>query len=77
MSGVSGASFATYTAYLADISDEKNVHVILGLFDVASALGFILGSFIGIFLGQFGPRTPFYLVTGFSLINSIFLGYGS
>lgn len=49
MSGVSGASFATYTAYLADISDEKNVHVILGLFDVASALGFILGSFIGIF----------------------------
>ncbi|WP_404978357.1 MFS transporter [Bartonella sp. MM73XJBT.G] len=49
LSGISGASFATYTAYLTDISDEKNVHVILGLLGVASSLGFILGSFIGVF----------------------------
>ncbi|CAK01965.1 tetracycline resistance protein [Bartonella tribocorum] len=51
LSGISGASFATCTAYLADISDEKNRTRNFGLLEVASALGFILGSFIGGFLG--------------------------
>ncbi|WP_375619667.1 MULTISPECIES: MFS transporter [unclassified Bartonella] len=72
LSGMSGASFATCTAYLADISDDKTRTRNFGLLGVASALGFILGSFIGGFLGQFGPRIPFYFAAGFSLINFIF-----
>ncbi len=72
LSGVSSASFATCTAYLADISDEKTRTRNFGLLGIASGLGFILGSFIGGFLGQFGPRVPFYFAAGFSLINFIF-----
>lgn len=72
LSRISGASFAIFTAYLADISDDKTRPHNFGLLGVASALGFILGSFIGGFLGQFGPRIPFYFASGFSLINFIF-----
>ncbi len=72
MSGICGASFATCIAYLADLSDDKTRTRNFGLLGVASALGFILGSFIGGFLGQFGLHVPFYFATGFSLINFIF-----
>ncbi len=72
LSGVSGASFAICTAYLADISDDKTRTRNFGLLGIASALGFILGSFIGGFLGQFSPRIPFYFAAIFSLINFIF-----
>ncbi|ETS13319.1 hypothetical protein Q648_00230 [Bartonella quintana JK 12] len=72
LSGISGASFATRMAYIADISDDKTRTRNFGLLGIASGLGFILGSFIGGFLGQFGSRVPFYFATGFSLINFIF-----
>ncbi|WP_034989078.1 tetracycline resistance MFS efflux pump [Bartonella senegalensis] len=72
LSGMSGASFATCTAYLADISDDKTRTRNFGLLGIASGLGFILGSFLGGFLGQLGPRVPFYFAAGFSLINFIF-----
>ncbi|WP_455478155.1 MFS transporter [Bartonella sp. B10] len=72
LSGISGASFATCTACLADISDDKTRTRNFGLLGIAFGLGFIFGSFIGGFLGQFGPRVPFYFAAAFSLINFIF-----
>ncbi|WP_442864048.1 MFS transporter [Bartonella sp. 220B] len=72
LSGMSSASFAICTAYLADISDEKTRTRNFGLLGISSGLGFILGSFIGGFLGQLGPRIPFYFAAGFSLMNFIF-----
>ncbi|EJF94549.1 tetracycline resistance MFS efflux pump [Bartonella taylorii] len=73
LSGVSGAGLAVCMAYIADISDDKTRTRNFGLLGIASGLGFILGSFIGGFLGQFGPRTPFYFSAGFSLIIFIFV----
>ncbi|EJF77237.1 multidrug resistance protein [Bartonella sp. DB5-6] len=70
--GMSGASFAICTAYVADISDDKTRTRNFGLLGIASGLGFILGSFIGGFLGQFGLRIPFYFAACFSFINFIF-----
>ncbi|ALE03599.1 MFS transporter [Bartonella ancashensis] len=72
LSGISGASFAVCSAYLADISDEKTRTRNFGLIGMAFGLGFVLGSLIGGFLGQFGPRVPFYCAAGFSSINFIF-----
>nr|WP_051039117.1 TCR/Tet family MFS transporter [Bartonella australis] len=72
LSGVSGASFATCSAYLADISDDKTRTRNFALIGVAFGVGFTLGSFIGGFLGQFGPRVPFYFAASFSFINFIF-----
>lgn len=70
--GVSGVSFATCMAYLADISNDKTRTRNFGLLGISSGLGFILGSFLGGFLGQFGLRVPFYFAAVFSLINFIF-----
>ncbi|KEG19245.1 tetracycline resistance MFS efflux pump [Bartonella bacilliformis] len=72
LSGISGASFAVCSAYLADISDDRTRTRNFGLIGMAFGLGFILGSLIGGFLGQFGPRIPFYFAAGFSFINFIF-----
>ncbi|MCZ2204086.1 MFS transporter [Bartonella sp. A05] len=72
LSGVSGASFSTCSAYLADISDDKTRTRNFGLIGLAFGLGFILGSFIGGILGHFGPRVPFYFAAGFSFINFVF-----
>ncbi|WP_208431955.1 MFS transporter, partial [Bartonella bovis] len=72
LSGVSGVSFVTCTAYLADISDDRTRTRNFALLGLASGLGFILGSFIGGLLGQLGPRIPFYFATGFSFFNFIF-----
>ncbi|WP_246464861.1 MFS transporter [Bartonella phoceensis] len=72
LSGVSGVSFATCMAYLADMSNDKIRTRNFGLLGIASGLGFILGLFLGGFLGQFGSRVPFYFAVGFSLINFSF-----
>ncbi|WP_345096715.1 MFS transporter [Bartonella acomydis] len=72
LSGAIGISFETCAAYLADISDDKTRTRNFGLLGIASGLGFILGSLLGGFLGQFGPRVPFYFAVGFSVINFIF-----
>lgn len=71
LSGVSGASFATCSAYLADISDDKTRTRNFGLIGIAFGFGFILGSLIGGILGQFGPRIPFYFAAGCSFVNFI------
>ncbi|EJF86289.1 hypothetical protein MCW_00185 [Cardidatus Bartonella washoeensis 085-0475] len=54
LSGISSANFAICMAYLSDISDDRTRTRNFGLLGIASGLGFILGSFIGGFLGQFG-----------------------
>ncbi|WP_026017344.1 tetracycline resistance MFS efflux pump [Bartonella birtlesii] len=72
LSGMSGVSFETCTAYLADMSDDKTRTRNFSLLGIASGLGFILGSLLGGFLGQFGPRVPFYFAVGFSVVNFIF-----
>ncbi|WP_341871759.1 MFS transporter [Bartonella florencae] len=71
-SGMSGVSFVTCTAYLADISNDKTRTRNFGLLGIASGLGFVLGSFLGGFLSQFGLRVPFYFAVGFSVVNFIF-----
>ena len=40
----------------------------------AFGLGFIIGPVIGGFLGQFGPRVPFYAAAGLCLLNWLY-GY--
>jgi MFS transporter, DHA1 family, tetracycline resistance protein len=60
IAGISGASVATATAYIADITPrEKRAHR-FGLIGAAFGLGFIFGPVVGGLLGELGSRWPFY-----------------
>lgn len=73
IAGVTGASFTTAAAYIADISTPEKRAQNFGIIGAAFGLGFILGPVIGGVLGQFGSRIPFFAAAGFSFLN---LAYG-
>ena len=74
ISGITGASFTTAAAYMADISDEKNRAQNFGMIGAAFGIGFIIGPLLGGLLGEIGPRIPFLVAAGLALINALY-GY--
>ena len=74
LAGITGASFTTATAYIADISNDENRSKNFGMVGAAFGLGFILGPPIGGLLGDIGTRVPFMFAAGLSLINALY-GY--
>jgi len=74
IAGVTGASFTTASAYIADISTPEKRAQNFGLIGAAFGVGFILGPVIGGVLGQFGSRIPFFTAAGLSLLNTVY-GY--
>lgn len=74
IAGVTGASFTTASAYIADISTPENRAQNFGMIGVAFGLGFIIGPSLGGLLGGMGLRLPFFVAAGFSLLNTLF-GY--
>jgi MFS transporter, DHA1 family, tetracycline resistance protein len=71
LAGFSGGSFATCSAYIADISDDKNRARNFGLIGIAFGVGFTVGPVIGGLLGELGPRVPFLGAGLLSLVNFI------
>jgi DHA1 family tetracycline resistance protein-like MFS transporter len=74
IAGIFGASFTTATAYIADISTEKNRAQNFGMIGAAFGLGFVIGPALGGLLGQVGPRIPFVAAAALTLINVLY-GY--
>lgn len=74
IAGVTGASFTTASAYIADISNNENRAQNFGMIGAAFGLGFILGPLIGGLLGELGPRVPFFVAAGLALLNAAY-GY--
>ena len=72
LAGITGASFTTATAYIADISPPEKRAQNFGLVGVAFGLGFIIGPTVGGLLAHFGPRVPFMLAAGLSLCNFLY-----
>ena len=72
--GITGASFTTATAYIADISTPDKRAQNFGMIGAAFGLGFIIGPVIGGLLGQFGSRIPFYASAAIMLVNWLY-GY--
>ncbi|MCW3087230.1 MAG: tetracycline resistance efflux pump [Sediminibacterium sp.] len=74
IAGVTGASFTTASAYIADISTPENRAQNFGMIGAAFGLGFIIGPLIGGLLGELGPRIPFLVAAGLALANCLY-GY--
>ncbi len=69
LAGISGASYATASAYIADISTDETRARNFGFIGIAFGVGFTLGPVIGGLLGEFGPRVPFYGAALLAFIN--------
>src|ERR1700744_6231733 len=75
IAGVTGASFTTATAYIADVSpDETTRAKNFGMIGAAFGLGFVLGPALGGLLATWGIRAPFYAASALCLLNCVY-GY--
>lgn len=72
IAGLTGASISTATAYIADISTDKDRTKNFGLIGVALGLGFIMGPVMGGLLGHYGARVPFYASAILCLLNFLY-----
>jgi MFS transporter, DHA1 family, tetracycline resistance protein len=74
IAGISGASVATATAYIADITPKEQRAQRFGLIGAAIGLGFIAGPVVGGTLGELGPRFPFYAAAALAA-SALVLGF--
>lgn len=74
LAGITGASFTTASAYIADISTPETRGQNFGMIGAAFGLGFIIGPVLGGILGEFGPRVPFWASAGLTMVNWLY-GY--
>ncbi len=74
IAGITGASFSTATAYIADISNAENRAKNFGMIGAAFGLGFVIGPVLGGLLGSFGARVPFMVAAGLCMLNFLY-GY--
>lgn len=74
LSGISGATFSTANAYIADVTEPKDRGRAFGMIGAAFGFGFVFGPVIGGLLGEIGPRAPFFVAAGLATLN-FFYGY--
>lgn len=74
IAGITGASFTTAAAYIADVSTAETRAKNFGMIGAAFGLGFIIGPALGGLLAGFGIRAPFYAAAGLCLLNALY-GY--
>lgn len=73
LAGISGATFSTAQAYIADVTEPERRGGAFGMIGAAFGLGFIIGPALGGFIGDtFGHRAPFFAAAGFSALNVLY-----
>jgi MFS transporter, DHA1 family, tetracycline resistance protein len=72
ISGITAASFATASAYVADVTPPEKRAGGFGMLSAAFGLGFVLGPALGGVLGAIDPRLPFWVAAGLSLVNAMY-----
>ncbi len=74
LAGICGGSYVIANAYIADVTPPEGRAKAFGMMGAAFGLGFVIGPAIGGLLGAYGPRVPFFVAAGISLLNFVF-GY--
>ena len=69
LSGISGATYSTANAYIADVTEPENRGKAFGMIGAAFGFGFVFGPVIGGFLGEISPRAPFFAAAGLAALN--------
>ncbi len=74
IAGITGASFTTASAYIADVSTPENRAQNFGILGAAFGIGFIIGPVLGGVLGRYGVQIPFLTAAGLAFLNAMY-GY--
>lgn len=72
IAGITSSSFTTVYAYMADITAPEKRAKAYGLIGAAFSFGFVLGPVLGGFLGEFGPRVPFWFAAALSTLAFLY-----
>lgn len=72
IAGLCGSSYVIANAYIADVTQPEDRAKAFGLMGAAFGVGFVLGPALGGLLGEYGPRVPFYVAAGVSLLNFVY-----
>jgi DHA1 family tetracycline resistance protein-like MFS transporter len=72
ISGITGASFSTAGAYIADVTPLEKRAAGFGMIGAAWGLGFVLGPAMGGILGAIDVRLPFWVAAGLTLLNAMY-----
>jgi DHA1 family tetracycline resistance protein-like MFS transporter len=75
LAGITGATFTSGMAYIADVTPPEKRAQNFGLVGVAFGVGFIIGPLIGgVVSYHFGIRAPFFAAAGLAMLNWLY-GY--
>lgn len=72
VAGITGATFPTAYAYIADISSPERRSANFGVIGMAFGFGFIFGPALGGIVAQWGDRMPFLLAAGLAFANAAY-----
>ncbi|MFZ9661864.1 MAG: TCR/Tet family MFS transporter, partial [Chitinophagaceae bacterium] len=70
--GITGASFSTASAYIADVTPVEKRAQSFGMLGAAFGLGFIIGPAMGGIIAKWGLRAPFIAAACLTLINWLY-----
>ena len=69
---MSASTYGTANAYIADTFPPEKRAQYFALLGAGFGVGFIVGPAIGGFLGEYGPRTPFFAAAGLTFVNVVY-----
>jgi DHA1 family tetracycline resistance protein-like MFS transporter len=72
IAGVAGAVYSPAMAYIADVTEPEKRAGAFGMMGAAFGVGFIVGPMIGGFLGELGPRAPFFAAAALGALNFVY-----
>jgi MFS transporter, DHA1 family, tetracycline resistance protein len=72
VAGITGATFPTAYAYIADVTPPEKRGANFGIIGMAFGFGFIIGPALGGFVARYGTEVPFLLSAALAMANFVY-----